>query len=322
MSEPEEIRRPISRVPTAATILLIVGVVLLLNTTGAVGWGVWWSLLRFWPLILIAVGLNIILAPRFPLLATLAVALTLAAGIGLAYLFDNTSEIYSYQPGSEFLHSSPLDEIEALEMNIDFAAVSLAIGSDMSGFQNELFVVRSTGIDANVREARNGSVSEATLSANAADALQNSDEDGWNINIDPLDIMFGLGGANWKVEISPDVVFRLDIDGGASELDLDLRDVNLQTLNLDIGAADLELVVPANAGRTRVYISAGASNIDIQIPQGVASYIYTDAVVSSINVDTDRFPARDGAYVSPDYDASENKLFIDIDAGVSRISIK
>lgn len=306
--------------PLAALLLLILGIVLLLNTTGLVGWEIWWEIFRFWPLILIAVGLNIVLAPRFPLLSTLVVAVIFAAGVGAAYLSKQTSESYGYQLGYESAYSSNPADIHTLEMDIGFGAGSLAIGSDMSDFQGDLFFVRSTGIDFAVDETRNEGVSEVALSLDGTETLR-SDDDGWNVNIDLFGLFRSLGDIDWDVGLSPDVIVRLDIDAGAADIDLNLRDVSLETLDMDIGAADADIDLPANAGHTDVYIDAGAADIDIAVPANVAARIELDSALISLDVDTSRFPGSDGMYQSHGYDTAQNRVYISINAGVSDISI-
>lgn len=321
MVDQKESKQSRMRIPLAAIVLLILGVVLLLNTTGIVNWGVWLHLFRFWPVILIAVGVNILLAPRFPILSALVVALIFAGGVGLAFLSNQTVEDYGYQFGYESYHSSNLANVHTLEMNIGFGAGSLSIDSDLSRNGDSLFAVHSSGINAVVEESRNDGVSEVALSADAPDALLNYYDDGWNVNIDLFGLFRGLGDINWEIGISPDVAVAMDIDAGAAELVLNLRDVDLDTLDLDIGAADVEIVLPANAGHTNVDIDAGATDIDIAVPDGVAALINSDSAISSIDIDDARFPKIGDAWQSPDYATAENRVKINIDTGASSVSI-
>ena len=310
------------RIPIVAIALLVLGFVLLLNTTGVVSWGIWLHLFRFWPLILIAVGLNIILSPRFPVTSAIVVALVLAAGIGAAaYLSNQTAEGYDYQPGYKSAHSSNLADIHTLDMNIGFGAGSLAIDSDMSGFQDDMFFVRSTGIDFAVDETRNEGVSDVAISLDNPETLRSEDDGGWEVNLDLFDLFHSLGDIDWDVGISPDVAVSLDIDAGAADVDLDLAHVNLDTLNLDIGAADVDVTLPVESGHTDVYLNAAAADIDIGVPHGVAALIESDSALTSLDVDTSRFPGNDGVYQSSDYATAQNRVHIRIDAGISDISI-
>ena len=321
MSEQRDPARSKRRTPFAAILLLTVGIVLLLNTTGVIGWGIWWHIFRFWPLILIAVGFHIILAPRFPLLSALVIALICTVGVGLAYFSNQTVQGYGYQLGYESAHSSNLANVHTLEMNIGFGAGSLDIGSNMSGFGDDLYFVRSTGIGVAADETRNRGISEVTLSMDAPDSLMNDYNDGWNVGIDLFGLFRSLGDIDWKVGISPDVIVKLDIDTGAADIDLHLRDVNLEVLDMDVGASDVDVALPVHAGHTDIRIDAGAADIDISIPDDVAALIESDSALVSLDVDNSRFPGSNGVYESPDYDTAQNRVYINIDAGVSNISI-
>ena len=320
-----------------AILLVILGIVLLLNTTGVVGWGIWLSLFRFWPLILIAVGLNIILGRRFPVVSALLVTLILCAGVGVAYVFDRDTEPGYFVGTSN--HSWALGDAETLDMEIDFGAGSLAIDSGVSTGADELFVVRASGIDAAVTPTRNSARAQngggyygyspigtdgkvaVTLSPKGPRDLRVAHGGGWDIDIDLWGLFQRLGDVNWEVGISPEVAVKLDIDAGAADIALDLRDINLEALDIDIGAADVNVVLPAHAGHTDVSIDAGAADIDIFVPDDVAALIESDSALISLDVDTSRFPESDGVYQSPGYDTARNRVHISIDAGVSDISI-
>ena len=286
--------------PFAAILLLAIGFALLLNTTGVVGWGIWLQFFRFWPVILIAVGLNMILGRRFPVVSAILVAVILAAGAGAAYLSDRSADPAHYL--GESRHSWALDGISALEMEIEFSAGSLTIDSGVSPGANELFVARATGTEVAVNPVpRGGGVGYRPLAVDGNLAVKLSPEappsprfaydGGRNLDIDLWGPFYRLHDADWNVGISPDVAeVILDIEGGAAEMDLRLTDLNVKTLDIDIGASDVEIDLPANAGHTSVYIDAGAADIDISIPEGVAALIESDSGMSSIDIDDARFP--------------------------------
>jgi hypothetical protein len=85
-------KRPARREGLVAPAIMIgLGIVLLLNTLGLLGWEVWWSILRLWPLLLIAVGVDLMLGRRSALASLLVMvfllgALALAVGWSSAWL--------------------------------------------------------------------------------------------------------------------------------------------------------------------------------------------------------------------------------------------
>ncbi|MCY4653506.1 MAG: DUF5668 domain-containing protein [Dehalococcoidia bacterium] len=307
------------RIPFVAILLVTLGIVLLLNTTGIVEWGIWLPILRLWPLILIALGLNIILAPRFPIISAIAVALIFAAGFGLAYLsfWEAPSDgDRSRQYGISSNRS------ELLELDVNFGVGSLLIDSIVSPDEDELLMAHFNNLGAYVddKDVENGT--GVVLSVDAPGVRLEDDGDGWKSEIDLFGLFRTLGNLKWDVGVSPDIAeIILDIEGSAADMDLRLTDLNVKTLDMDIGGADVEIALPASAGHTDVYIDAGAADIDITLPEGVAALIESDSALISLDVDTSRFPGNGGVYQSSDYAVAENRVYIRIDAGVSDISI-
>lgn len=120
---------------TTGFALVILGILLLLNTLGFLNWAVWPYLLRWWPVFLIALGLELVFCRRlFLLLAAIMIL------VGAAFY------IYSGQPNSwhhyfmwnERHQSLPLfrwqqelpDDIEANRYGLDFTACHLVDNSN------------------------------------------------------------------------------------------------------------------------------------------------------------------------------------------------
>ena len=103
---------------------------------------------------------------------------------------------------------------------------------------------------------------------------------------------------------------------------LDLRDLRVTSLDVDAGAADIDIIMPSKAGHVDATIDAGAADISVLIPEGVAARITKSSGLSSFDIDTDRFPKNNGVYVSPDYDTAENTVTLDFRVGVSKVEVK
>jgi hypothetical protein len=70
--------------PVAGIILVFLGVVLLLMTTGYLPWELWRTLWRFWPVLIIIAGLNILLRNLSPWLLSLLILLILTGCVVVA----------------------------------------------------------------------------------------------------------------------------------------------------------------------------------------------------------------------------------------------
>ncbi len=131
-----------------------------------------------------------------------------------------------------------------------------------------------------------------------------------------------LGGLDWAVGLNKDVPLELKLETGAGRSHLDLAELKVTDLKLETGASETRITLPANAGFTRVKIEAGAASVDINVPGGVAARIRTQSGLSSIRVDSTRFPRSGSYYESPDYASAANKAEIDIETGVGSVNVR
>jgi hypothetical protein len=133
---------------------------------------------------------------------------------------------------------------------------------------------------------------------------------------------FYFEGLEWNINLNRDVPIRLDVDSGASSVDLDLSDLKVVEFNLETGASSSNVILPAHAGETKVRVDSGAASVDIKIPEGVAARIETSVALGSIHVDHSRFPNQGGINISPDYETAANKVDIVVKTGVGSANIR
>jgi len=71
-------------VPVRGSFLIFLGIVFLLQTLDVLPWGLWRTLWRFWPVLIIITGLGILLRRYNVWLVSLLVLVVLGAGLGIA----------------------------------------------------------------------------------------------------------------------------------------------------------------------------------------------------------------------------------------------
>jgi len=131
----------------------------------------------------------------------------------------------------------------------------------------------------------------------------------------------GWQGLEWNVNLNRDVPLTLRLETGASQSELDLRELRVTDLRVNTGASKTDIVLPANAGKTDVRVELGAASLDMVVPQNVAARIRSEHGAASIEIDTARFPYSNGIYESPDYPSAQNKIDIMIQAGAGRVVV-
>ncbi len=295
--------------PIWAFILIVVGIVLLLNNFGFLPWGVWGTLWRFWPVLIILIGVNIIWGRSHPWLVSglTLLAIVSVLGIGIA--------VSAMQGGTLTTNSSvvePKGDLTRAEVEIDFGAGNLVLDNLPANSVNLV-----EGDAQHTGWARDGGIVKEIERRSSVGVLKLSQEKAaW----------FFSGGDRsdtWHIHLSPDIPMELKIKTGASDSTIDLSRLKLTKLNIDTGASQLSVILPGSTGWTTIAaIKAGAANLDIRVPQTAAARITTQSGLSSTNIDLQRFPKVGAYYQSPDYDRAINKIDLQIETGVANVRVR
>lgn len=127
---------------------------------------------------------------------------------------------------------------------------------------------------------------------------------------------------NWSLLLSPKVPIRLEIQSGASENIIDLSKLMISNLKISSGASSTRVILPEKNSNGKAQVNAGAASMDIAIPEGVAARIHTQGALSSVSVNTVRFPKTQGYFQSPDYETSTNRVDLEAEIGVGSLVIR
>jgi len=141
-------------------------------------------------------------------------------------------------------------------------------------------------------------------------------------NTFPFTVWGWSQGLDWTLGLTRDIPLALEIGSGANESNLDLTDLRVTELQVHTGASATKVSLPSNAGFTRVTCEAGVAGLELRVPSTVAARIRYRGGLSSMNVNTSRFPRMGGEYCSPDYDTAANKVDIDVHIGVGSVDIR
>jgi len=300
---PEEKRSRGHYAPIWGIFLLFLGIVFLLQTLNVLPWALWGTLWRFWPVLLIAIGLGFLLARFNVWLVSVLILALLFACLGIA--------IWQYGPSAPIgqstkSYSEPLDGLEQAQIEVDLTLGSLTMSSLPPGSLN--FVeADSTARNAGMRVdfSRQGSEGRLYLSEER-DNVPFSNE----------------GDNRYQVRLTRDIPLTLNIKTTASDNELDLSGLEVTELRLDIDAASCKVTMPSSTEVVNVYIKIDVANLEITIPDGVAAKIQADTDLSSFDINGNRFQKQGDYYISENFDTAQNRIYLEIDSDVSRVQIK
>jgi hypothetical protein len=123
-----------------------------------------------------------------------------------------------------------------------------------------------------------------------------------------------------KVKIHPAPMWDIDFDIGAAKMECDLSKLRIQSVHINAGAASLKLKLGAPEGEMRVKVGAGASTMRISVPESVGCEVRVDGGLSSKKL-AEFDKVRDGLYQTANFVQEPNKIYIDVDAGVSSFRV-
>lgn len=291
-------------------ILLIgAGIVFLLNNLGMVSWGIWQTLLRLWPVVLIAVGLDLLVGRRFPLgsllLAVLLVVLLVLAVQGSlplnttagALAVDHTEAI------SQDLRGSAEGSVD-----IRFGAGNLNVDALTAGSPQL--------IQGSVDLSRNEQLDKSYSVNNGAARFVLDSRGSWNMGPEVL----GGSDKNWDLSLNRDIPLDLRISTGAGRSTLDLTSLNLRRFELDGGVGQATVKLPAH-GKYPVTIDGGVGQIVVIIPQGLAARVRTEGGVGGVRVEGD-FRKDGNVYTIGSYGSAPDQADVQVDNGVGQIVLK
>ncbi len=292
-------------VPVWGIFLIFLGIVFLLQSLNVLPWGLWETLWRLWPVLIIIIGLVILLRGYYVWLVSLLVLALLGACLGIAIWQYGTPSLLG-----DLIHrySEPSGNLKQAQIEIDFAAGSLTVGSLSAGSLNL--------VEADY-EVRNGE------SSMKADFHQQDSEGKLNLSTERLDGRFwDKGGVRWTVNFTRRIPLAINIKSDASNMNLGLSELGVTELRLDIDVNNCKVTMPSSGGTTYTYIKTDVSNVEIIIPDGVAAKIKVDKGLSAFHVDESRFPRKGDYYISQDFESAKNRIELEIDSDVGRVEVK
>jgi hypothetical protein len=127
--------------------------------------------------------------------------------------------------------------------------------------------------------------------------------------------------SHWRIGLAPDLPISLRLEGGASRATLDLGGTRVTSLVVKTGASSTRIVLPREVEQCEVRIEAGAAQVTVEVPSGVAARIRAQMGLGSTSIDEARFPRSADGWASPDYDGAPHRAEIKVSGGVGSVRI-
>ena len=290
-------------------ILITLGVLFLLSNMGMLNWNVWEAIWRMWPVLLIAIGLDILFGRRSAIGALISVALVVALIGGVIWFVNTQSPVVKGQALTTDRIVQERADASIADVQINFGTGQLRLGAlKDSGNLVEGTVVRGPGETV---------LRDWTLEGGMARFRLHSQ----GVPFDPWP-WGGRGNERmWDLNLSPSVPMQLNISAGVGQSTIDLSELQLTGLKVSSGIGETTVTLPTR-GRLSAKVSGGIGKLTVIVPQGMAARIDASAGLGGLDIASGRFVRQGGDYVSADYATAQDRIDLDVSGGIGQVIIR
>jgi len=295
-----------------------------------------WSFLsQFWPLLIILAGLNMIFSRRnrsaaivTTVLLAVTVPLALVSAFGsnrwngdrFEYRYDRDED---NEESMEDDDDDDRDDAEAVKVRSNHIAEPMDASIEQASLKFESgagrFLIGEPSdslIEANTRL----SVSNYSMSVNRDETTRAADID-LKLDDDHINLRSGELVNRVNLNLNPRPVWSFSFGIGAGQADFDLSAYNVKSLELNAGAADIDLKLGDKAPDSNVRIEAGVASVTVKVPRTVACQVETEGAMNSQKLDGFT-EIGGGVYQTPDYGTATKKLTIHYQGGMSKFNVE
>lgn len=299
--------------------LVLIGTLFILKNLGVI-YFTWHTIWRLWPLILILWGISLIPVKDYLKLIFSVVAIALS--VLLVQKYDKTGYYnFGWRDSDRSRNRERIDrdewndtsETQELFQPFDSAInrVELKLDAAAGDFRLE----ETAPADQLLTLFKEGSVGNYSMTSKDEDDVRTIE-----LKIRESNAKIRTRGNRVKLGLNTTPVWDFDMNIGAASIDFDLSNYKVGEIDLDGGASAINLKLGDRSDYTKLDIDAGAASIDIKIPESAGAELKIETALSSKN-----FPGfkkiEKGLYRTENYESAAKKIEIKIDAAVSSLNI-
>lgn len=321
-------------------VLIAIGLFFLFNRFNLLTDLYWLDVLRLWPLLLVFLGLNVLaLQASRPYASLFSGVLSLAAVLVFGYVLLNGLA------GTPFSSRLAVGDWQTEAIQFGAADVETAVydivigppGADLYALEDSRDLIAGTItyqddylFDTNI------SGSEAIVRLEP----QNRSEE-W---VFLPDYWREYGETNrWQLGLNGNVPAAMTLEAVAGRSQLDLRDLQLESLTMTTSAGDVELLLPGgdydaslvtNAGSTEITLpgngrhainlEVNAGNVNLHLPSDMALHVEVDRALGSFsanNTGLRRVDGQENVWQTAGYDDAQDRLDLTIHISLGSVTV-
>ena len=279
--------------------LITLGVVMLLFQAGILTPQSIGALLQLWPLILVAIGIDIVFGRQSPNrgaiigLGTAAVALALmfvgpAFGLGAAYAQQDDKV------------SAAVDGAEVYNVELDMNSGTINVGALPS---------------------ESGDLIQGDLQYYGELIFEVQGETERDIRLDTRSIFPFLSTepTEWDVQLNPDLDLDLLLDLNSGTVNADLSDHRLNALEIDLNSGDMTADLPQREATMDLIVDLNSGDVNVNIPDGAT----LDVPIIDVNSGTVILTLGENVAIDGEIDLNSGVVTLDVpDDAAVRLNVE
>jgi hypothetical protein len=288
-------------------ILIGAGVVFLLNNLGVIQGNPWAVLWRLWPVLLIALGLEILFGRSGAAGSVLSAILGLAVVAGVLWILIAQPNL----PGLGISYG------ELQTQTIEYPLKDIRSASVSIGFTTGANDLRASTDSSKLIE---GTISHyGTLTFDASDSGTQASVRLNSSNVS-ISIPFGGSEERWDVGLNTSVAYDLTLDMGVGRSTIDLSKLTVTGGRINAGVGTTDLTLPSKGDFT-MSIDGGVGTVRIHLPSQMALHVEVDTGIGSFNPGSRLRSLGSDTYETDGFSNADNAITLRVKAGVGTISV-
>lgn len=306
-------------------LIVLVGAILLMNTTGTLPWAVWDAAVGYWPILIIGLGIQVALSKwRVP---GLALALIVVLIISVLYPYPGGGFFSPYMKNRMFFRRAPTGnplqyskelevpggpEVSILEMALIAPSLDFRAQGDpaLSASSSEYATIGDLSWD------RYEPVFEASQSQNGQRVqvtVKSSGKEGQD-----------AGRQFWDLRINPSLTAAIQVSGGVADLNLDLDSFFAEKLIVAAGVTNVEIRCGLSGKETDIAISGGIANVEMEVPEtaGLKVTVSGPPLVTRLNFGNLGLVKQGNSWFSKDYSSASTKINVEVSCGAGKVTLR
>jgi hypothetical protein len=286
-----------------AAFMIGIGTVFLLANLGYLAIDVWRVIFRLWPLLLVAIGFDILIGRRSWLASIIGLIVILALLGGALWYFGVRVDRGLALTGEQV--SQSLSGATQARITIQPGAGAVHLNA-LSGNQ----------------ELISGRVSTAAGQQIKQDFTMDGDVAVYNLHTTGANFSYpGTGPSwDWNLGLTPSIPIDLQVDLGAGSSDIDLSGLNISSLRVNTGVGRTTLILPSD-GSFQAKIDSAIGQTVVIVPAGMAVQVRSSTGLANTLVPGD-FEKQGDVYTSPGYASASSRIDLDLSQAIGNITIQ